>query len=48
MRKDASAIMNYKGCYDETQIEILESLFDKVNVIKKTMEHFEKIVNEGT
>lgn len=39
---------NYKGCYDETQIEILESLFDKVNVIKKTMEHFEKIINEGT
>jgi len=38
---------NYKGCFDETQIEILESLFDKVNVIKKTMEHFEKIINEG-
>ena len=37
----------YRGCYDETQIRILESLFDKIDMIKKTMEHFEKILNEG-
>ena len=32
---------NYKGCYDETQIRILEALFDKVHLIKQAMEYFE-------
>jgi hypothetical protein len=38
---------NYKGCFDETQIEIIESLFDKVNLIKRGMEEFEKLLEEG-
>jgi len=31
----------HKGCYDETQIRILEALFDKVHLIKQAMEYFE-------
>ena len=29
------------GCYDETQIRILEALFHKVHLIKQAMEYFE-------
>lgn len=31
-----------RGCYDHYQINILQQLMMKVNLIKKTMEYFEK------
>lgn len=31
-----------KGCYDQTQIDIIQDLYDKVFLIKKTMDYFER------
>lgn len=39
---ECDPLVTNEGCYDERQIKILQRLMMKVDVIKKTMEYFEK------
>lgn len=39
---ECDPLVTNEGCYDERQIKILQRLMMKIDVIKKTMEYFEK------
>lgn len=39
---ECDPLMIHSGCFDETQIKIIQTLMQKIHVIHKTMEYFEK------
>jgi len=39
---ECDPLIVHRGCYDQTQINIIQDLYEKVFLIKKTMDFFER------